>query len=266
MDDDTLTPIWKALSDPTRRGILDLLKQQPRTTGEVSENFDHLSRFAIMKHLSVLEEAGLIVVRPKGRERWNHLNAVPLQQIYERWIRPYEAHWASSLLNLKSVSENQEAEAMPTNPLNVNAIHIEQEVRINAPAAQVFDSLLDVNSWWNRRYSNTSAALVLEDKIGGRFYELFQGEEGALYGIVTHLEQGKQLIVSGSIGMSAAITALIQFDLEAQGDSTLVKLSHRAIGQIDETTIQNYSRGWEELIQTCLKQFVEQGIHYSPEA
>ena len=77
MKDDELTPIWKALSDPTRRRILDLLKERPRTTGELCDAFEELSRFAVMKHLAVLEGAELVIVRPHGRERWNHLNTVP---------------------------------------------------------------------------------------------------------------------------------------------------------------------------------------------
>ena len=97
MIDDDLTSVWKALSDPGRRKILDYLKERPRTTSELSDLFD-VSRFAVMKNLTVLERAGLVVVRRSGRERWNHLNAVPLQRIYERWLRPYEAKWSSTLL------------------------------------------------------------------------------------------------------------------------------------------------------------------------
>lgn len=59
-------------------------------------------RFAVMKHLAVLEKAKLVVVRRSGRERWNHLNAVPLQRVYERWVKPYEAVWAAKLTGLKS--------------------------------------------------------------------------------------------------------------------------------------------------------------------
>ncbi len=80
-------PIWKALADPTRRRILDLLKDQPRTTGDLSNAFS-LSRFAVMKHLGILEAAGLVAVRRQGRERWNHLNAIPLRRIYEHYIDP----------------------------------------------------------------------------------------------------------------------------------------------------------------------------------
>jgi DNA-binding transcriptional ArsR family regulator len=79
-----LIPVWQALADPTRRAIMDLLRQAPRTTGALAEQFP-TTRFAIMKHLTVLETAGLVVIRRRGRERWNHLNAVPLELVYERW-------------------------------------------------------------------------------------------------------------------------------------------------------------------------------------
>jgi DNA-binding transcriptional ArsR family regulator len=60
-----------------------------------------------MKHLSVLEEADLVVVARRGRERWNHLNAIPIQRVYERWITPFEGLWASSLLRLKESAERK---------------------------------------------------------------------------------------------------------------------------------------------------------------
>ncbi|HEU4898462.1 MAG TPA: metalloregulator ArsR/SmtB family transcription factor, partial [Actinomycetota bacterium] len=83
MNSDGTAMVWRALADPTRRAILDLLADRARTTGELSEAFPEVSRFAVMKHLGVLETAGLVVVRRRGRERWNHLNGVPLREAYE---------------------------------------------------------------------------------------------------------------------------------------------------------------------------------------
>ncbi len=102
-----LPTVWKALADPTRRRLLDLLREGPRTTGDLCARFP-LSRFAVMKHLAILERAGLIIVERQGRERWNHLNAVPIRQIYERWISGYAGAWASSLLRLKCRVEDGE--------------------------------------------------------------------------------------------------------------------------------------------------------------
>jgi DNA-binding transcriptional ArsR family regulator len=105
--DDELGPVWKALADPIRRRMLDLLRERPRTTGELCRSFEKLSRVGAMKHLSVLVAAQLVAVERRGRERWNFLNVVPLQQIYERWMRPYEARWATSLLWLKHSVEKE---------------------------------------------------------------------------------------------------------------------------------------------------------------
>ncbi len=101
MAKDDLDPVWKALSDPTRRAILDLLHQGPRKTTEIVEAFPHLTRFGVMKHMDVLREAGLMITREEGRQRVNSLNAVPIRQIYERWVSRYQEFWADSLLRLQ---------------------------------------------------------------------------------------------------------------------------------------------------------------------
>src|SRR3989337_1116920 len=103
---DDLGAIWKALADPSRRRLLDLLRDGPRTTGELCARFP-LSRFAVMKHLAILERAGLVIVERRGRQRWNYLNAVPIQQIYERWISGYAGFWATPLLRLKRRAEER---------------------------------------------------------------------------------------------------------------------------------------------------------------
>ena len=95
-----LDRVWKALSDPTRRAILDLLRESPRTTTEIVESFPNLTRFGVMKHIDVLRNAGLINTREEGRQRVNSLNAVPIRQIYEGWVSRYQEFWADKLLRL----------------------------------------------------------------------------------------------------------------------------------------------------------------------
>src|SRR5688572_22909414 len=80
--------VWRALADPTRRRLLDLLRDGPRTTGDLAAAFD-VTRFAVMQHLEVLAGVGLVRAERRGRERWNHLNPVPLRAAYERWMAPY---------------------------------------------------------------------------------------------------------------------------------------------------------------------------------
>ena len=110
MPDDELDGVWKALSDSTRRSILDLLRQGPRTTTQIVEAFPHLTRFGVMKHIDVLREAGLIHTREEGRQRMNSLNAVPIRQIYERWVGRFEELWASHLLRIKEDAEARAVE------------------------------------------------------------------------------------------------------------------------------------------------------------
>lgn len=111
MPDDELDGVWKALADSTRRSILDVLRQGPRTTTELVEAFPHLSRFGVMKHIEVLREAGLIHTREERRQRINSLNVVPIRQIYERWVGRFEELWASHLLRIKEDAEAKAAEA-----------------------------------------------------------------------------------------------------------------------------------------------------------
>jgi len=98
--------IFKALANRTRRQLLDHLKAEPRTTGMLCELMPELDRCTVMQHLRVLEEAGLIVVERRGRERWNHLDALPIHAIHERWIGPYAAYAASMLSRLKRQVEH----------------------------------------------------------------------------------------------------------------------------------------------------------------
>lgn len=100
--------VWRALANPVRRSILDLLRDGPRTTGELDECFPALSRFAVMQHLKVLEEAELVVPRREGRKRYNYLNPVPIQQVYDRWVVRYMQPWTEALVNLQDALESEE--------------------------------------------------------------------------------------------------------------------------------------------------------------
>jgi DNA-binding transcriptional ArsR family regulator len=104
---DELDGVWKALSDSTRRAILDFLRDRPRTTTEIVEAFPHLSRFGVMKHIEVLRQAQLIRTREAGRQRVNTLNVVPIRQIYERWVGPFQELWSNELLRIKDIAEKE---------------------------------------------------------------------------------------------------------------------------------------------------------------
>ena len=93
--------VFKALGDARRRRILDLLKEAPRTTGELCDAFPALDRCTVMQHLDVLEEAGLLIARREGRYRWNYLDPGPIKDIQDRWIGPYATAAVDLLARLK---------------------------------------------------------------------------------------------------------------------------------------------------------------------
>jgi len=105
MDDDR---VFKALADPTRRFLLDLLfERDGRTLSELESRLE-MSRFGVMKHLRLLEEAGLVLTRRSGREKLHFLNPVPIQLIHDRWIGKYTERQVSALTDLKRELEKNE--------------------------------------------------------------------------------------------------------------------------------------------------------------
>ena len=254
------TQIWQALADPHRRAILDLLKVRPQTTGELCEAFS-VSRFAVMKHLTVLEKAGLVIVKRRGRERWNYLNAVPLQQMYERWLKPYEARVSASLLRMKrsvEADEEKEKQMSEQSTAAISVFHTELEIPLKASPARVYQALThDISAWWDPDASWGKGKLVLEPKVGGRMWEDFGNGEGALFGIVTYVEQNKKLEIEGDHGLGSGVQGYIRFELVPQEEGVLLKFSHRAFGEISERSRQRFPEGWQQLLAVNLPAYLE---------
>lgn len=259
---DHLAPVWKALSDPTRREILDLLRERPRTTGELADAFPS-SRFAVMKHLEVLVEAGLVVSRKQGRERWNHLNAVPLQALYERWVRPYEAHWATGLLRLKSLAERPEGgEAMAEATGEVGTVHVEVEIEIAAPPERVWKALVEeTGRWWHKDFyaGQNPRGFILEPRLGGRMYEDWGDGAGAVWYTVTEIDPPRSLGLFGTIGteFGGPATSILRIVLEPSGAGTRFRLSDAEFRRVTEKTRGVLDEGWRTLFGE-LKRWVEE--------
>src|SRR5919205_1211568 len=93
--------VFKALADPTRRSLLDeLFKEDGQTLTALEERLP-MTRFGVMKHLRLLEEAGLVVARRRGREKHHFLNPVPIRLVHDRWVSKYAEPWVSALSDLK---------------------------------------------------------------------------------------------------------------------------------------------------------------------
>src|SRR5687768_5023381 len=100
--------VFRALADPTRRSLLDELFRQDGQTLSALEERLPMTRFGVMKHLKVLEEAGLVVTRKRGREKLHFLNPVPIRLVHDRWVSKYSEPWAAGLSELKTDLEKKE--------------------------------------------------------------------------------------------------------------------------------------------------------------
>jgi DNA-binding transcriptional ArsR family regulator len=107
MSTDELDTVFRALADPSRRQILDLLKRKPRTTGELVSEFDDIGRCAVMKHLDILNHAELVLYHREGRFRVNYINPVPIRRIYERWMYPLVESKAAAMISLRRHVESK---------------------------------------------------------------------------------------------------------------------------------------------------------------
>ncbi len=142
----------------------------------------------------------------------------------------------------------------------MNSFQIEQEIKINAKPEKVYTQLTnDVSAWWDHSFIDNPKAVVLEPKVGGRFYEDHGNGQGALYCTVTLVETNKKLVLQGAMGMRGAVFGNISFELEEQSDATLLRLSHRAFGDVTDDHKASYSKGWQDLLGKRLKNLTERG-------
>src|ERR1700753_4194755 len=102
--------VFKALADPTRRGLLDELYREDGQTLSALEQRLPMTRFGVMKHLKVLEEAGLVKTKRRGREKLHFLNPVPIRLVHDRWVSKYAEPWAATLTGLKKTIEEKTME------------------------------------------------------------------------------------------------------------------------------------------------------------
>ncbi len=100
--------VFKALADPSRRDLLDALHERDgQTLGSLVARLPRMTRFGVMKHLKVLEEARLVTTRKQGREKLHFLNPVPIRLIHDRWVSKYTEPWAAGLVGLKNELEEE---------------------------------------------------------------------------------------------------------------------------------------------------------------
>jgi DNA-binding transcriptional ArsR family regulator len=256
--------LWRALANPVRRQLLDALSDGPRTTGQLAEAAPDLSRFAVMQHLGVLTDAGLVLVRRRGRHRFNHLNAVPLRRWYERWVTPFADRTAAELLALQrsveapegngpggeAVDEPQdESQDAPTGgkPMAVmtdelRTVRIETELRFRATPQRVFDVLTDERpSWFPATYGEERVQrIVMEPRVGGAHYEDWGEGRGHLYGQVTKWDPPTGFATRGRLGLGVILDS--EYEMEVDGAETILRVSKVAVGPLTESEAAGISK------------------------
>jgi len=247
MDEPLVT--LRALADPVRWQLVVALADGPRTTGDLAEGFEQ-TRFGVMKHLEVLVSAGLVIVERRGRERWNHLNPVPLAVAFEALTTPLGRDWAARLLALRYALANEE-NLMATPRM----IDIRQEIHLPAPVGRVYDVLTgQIDLWWTKPYRMTEGGrMTLDPQIGGELREESPDGHVAVWGRVEEVAPGRLLALAGSMGMKSAVSGRVRIELVAEGLGTRLSLSHAAIGPIAADAGEQYAKGWVDLLDARLR-------------
>jgi DNA-binding transcriptional ArsR family regulator/uncharacterized protein YndB with AHSA1/START domain len=226
--------LWRALSSPWRRRLLDLLRDGPRTTGQLAAAIPELSRFAVMQHVEVLTSAGVITARKRGRERFNHLNPVPLRAWYERWVQPLADTTAAGLLALQRIVEETGESTMDTAVEQVRVVHIACELRFRASAAKVFDAITDRTlEWFPHTYGGDKVrAVVVEPHVGGRLYEDWAEGRGHLYGHVTGYDPPHQFAIRGRLMPGTVLDT--EYEIVEEGTDAVLRMTKVAVGPMTE--------------------------------
>jgi uncharacterized protein YndB with AHSA1/START domain len=244
--------VFRALADPTRRQLLDLLRAADGQTLSALERPIEMTRFGVMKHLRILEAAGLVVTRKVGREKLHYLNAVPIQQISDRWISRYSAPFAQAMVDLKQQLETPEATMSTSKPKQVH------EVVIRATAEAVWEAL--TNGAHTRHYYYDT---VLEGdwRPGGSMR--YRSADGSvmLDGAVITAEKPTKLVTTFRAHWDPAFAndrpTRCTWLLEPRGDLCKLTLIHDDFDG-ETATYQAVRDGWS-LILSGLKTLLETG-------
>src|SRR5215207_6952352 len=188
--------VFRALADPTRRGLLDALFQQDGQTLSALEQQLPMTRFGVMKHLKVLEEAGLVVARKRGREKLHFLNPVPIRLVHDRWVSKFAEPWAASLSQLKRGLEEDVMEKV-------------FEIYIKTTAERLWEAITD----HEQRQKYNFGVGVVSDWAPGSRYEAFHPGAGIA------IAEGENLEVDPPRRLVQSFTALWGDDVKAEGTS-----------------------------------------------
>jgi uncharacterized protein YndB with AHSA1/START domain/DNA-binding transcriptional ArsR family regulator len=235
--------VFKALADPTRRDLLDeLFREDGQTLGALEGRFD-MTRFGIAKHLRVLEEAGLVVTRRRGREKLHFLNPVPIRLVHDRWVSKYAEPWAAGLSDLKSRLESPMEKIF--------------EIYIKTTPERLWEAITDSGIRSKYQFGNT---IESDWTPGGRFVMNNVKAEAPLgEGENLEVDPPRRLVQTMRAlwgeDVKAEGTSKVTWDIEPVGDSCRLTVTH---SDLREGANEQLYGGWP-MILSGLKTWLETG-------
>jgi uncharacterized protein YndB with AHSA1/START domain/DNA-binding transcriptional ArsR family regulator len=252
--------VFKALADPTRRTLLDQLFEQDGQTLSTLEQRLPMTRFGVMKHLKVLEQAGLLTTRRQGREKLHFLNPVPIRLVHDRWVSKYSEPWAATLTGLKArIEERTEMNAQNSGkrPWTASPTDKVFEIYIKATPERLWEAITDDEM--RRKY--WFGAGVVSDWTPGSRVETVHPNAGVLLGEGENLEvDPPRLLVQSfralwSEDVKREGTSRVTWEIEPVGDSCRVTVTH---DELREGANSELYGGWP-MILSGLKTLLETG-------
>jgi uncharacterized protein YndB with AHSA1/START domain/DNA-binding transcriptional ArsR family regulator len=237
--------VFKALSDPTRRQLLDTLRDRGGLTLTQLEQGLGMTRFGVMKHLKVLEEANLVVTRRDGRFKYHYLNALPIQEVADRWMAPYAKPLARFALNLKNVLESEPP--MADKPDFVVSTYI------RTTPDRLWQALTDPELTRQYYYGGQVQA---ELRVGGKFSYLDPSGNINLRGEVLEVEPPRKLVTTFNATWAepGAETTRVMYEIEPMGEVCKFTMTHFDY----EKAKAGIEQGWPIII-AGLKTWLETG-------
>jgi uncharacterized protein YndB with AHSA1/START domain/DNA-binding transcriptional ArsR family regulator len=238
--------VFRALADPTRRSLLDELYREDGQTLKALEGRLPMTRIGVMKHLKVLEEAGLVATKKRGREKLHFLNAVPIRLVHDRWVSKYAEPWAAGLTGLKRDLEKTEE----------NKMEKVFEIYIKTTPERLWEAITDNEL----RAKYNFGVGVQSDWTTGSTYQGIHPQGGTIAeGENLDVDPPRRLVQSfnalWSDDVKAEETSRVTWEIEPVGDSCKLTVTH---SELRESVNEQIYGGWPQIL-SGLKTLLETG-------
>lgn len=235
--------VFQALADPTRRSLLDELYREDGQTLSALESRLPMTRFGVMKHLRILEDAGLVITKKRGREKLHFLNAVPIRLVHDRWVSKFAEPWAATLSHLKKTLEATMEKIF--------------EIYIKTTPERLWQAITDPKM----RAQYSFGVQVETDYKPGSTYQGQNAGYLIMSGENLEVDPPRKLVQSFNAQWSEEVkaegTSQVTWEIEPVGDSCLLRVTH---AQLREGGNNQIYGGWP-MILSGLKTLLETGQH-----